>query len=136
MEKEELMNTIKEKITTTAGVAKKKSGELVEITRLKFSIMDTESDIKKLLNDIGGIIYEAHKNDTEIDDSLGDKCVEIDGLYAKIAEAQGRIDELRKLKTCTSCGKKMPLENEFCPACGTKVTVDVEVEFEENEQEQ
>lgn len=135
MEKEELMNTIKEKITTTAGVAKKKSGELVEITRLKFSIMDTEGEIKKLLNDIGSMIYNAHKNDTEIDDSINDKCVEIDGLYAEITEAQARVDELRNLKSCASCGKKMPLGSEYCPACGTKATMDIEVELDETEEE-
>ena len=131
MERDELMNTIKEKITTTAGVARKKSGELVEITRLKFSVMDTEGEIKKLLSDIGTIVYEARKNDTEIDDSLTDKCDQIDVLYSQIAEAQARIDELRNLKTCDACGKKMAAGNDFCPSCGAKAT-DIAEEFAED----
>lgn len=136
MEREEWMNSIKEKITTTAGAAKKKSGELVEITRLKFSIMDTEGEIKKLLSDIGTIVYEARKNDTEIDDSLTDKCDQIDGLYAQIAEAQARIDELKNLKTCASCGNKMASGNEYCPSCGAKASSNVAEEFVEEATEE
>ena len=121
MDRDVWMSNLKEKIATTAGAAKEKSKELVEITRIKFAIMDTEGEIKKLLKDIGEMVYEARKNDSEIDDSLTDKCDQIDVLYAEIAEAQARLDELKSLRNCSVCGKKVSLGSDFCPCCGTRV---------------
>lgn len=121
MDREEWMSSLKDKITGAAGVAKKKSEELVEITRIKFVIMDAEGEIKKLLADIGALIYEARKNESEIDESLTDKCEQIDTLYAEIAEAQARLDALKNLKSCASCGAKVAAGSEFCSACGTKI---------------
>ncbi len=132
MGKEEFVSTLMEKLSRTVDVTKKKSGELVEITRLKFAIMDTEGEIKKLLSEIGTIVYEARKNDTEIDESLAEKCDRIDALYAEIEESQKRMDVLRSVKVCPSCEKKMPADCEFCPSCGLKVA-DVEKETETEE---
>lgn len=119
MDKDVWMSDLKDKITTTASAAVRKSGELVEITRIKFAIMDTEGEIKKLLRDIGTIVYEARKNNTEIDDSINDKCEQIDELYEEIEEAQERLIELRSLQVCPDCGKKVKISCEYCPSCGS-----------------
>ncbi len=121
MDREEWMSSLKEKITGAAGVAKEKSKELVEITRIKFAIMDAESEIKKLLADIGTLVYQARKSETEIDETFSDKCEQIDTLYAEIADMQARLDEMKNLKTCGACGAKIATGSEFCSACGQKV---------------
>ncbi|MBE7064036.1 MAG: zinc ribbon domain-containing protein [Clostridia bacterium] len=111
---------LKDKVTHAGHTVAKKSTELVEITKLKVAITDTETTIDKTLRNMGEALYEAYKTGAESYTSLEESCEEIDAAYAKIEELRARIAELKDVKACPACKKEMEKDALFCSACGEK----------------
>lgn len=111
---------LKGKVTHATHTVAKKSTELVEITKLKVAISDTEASINKTMRQMGEALYEAYKTGAESYTSLEENCEEIDAAYARIEELQARISELKNAKVCPNCKKEMEREAAFCSGCGEK----------------
>ena len=114
---EDVINTTK----SAAATAGKKTDEAVRFTKLKIKESQTTSDIKSHFEKLGEMAYEMKKSENA-DVALFDAEIEeIDKLYAKLAEINHLLDDLRQEVTCTVCGAKTKSENAFCPKCGAKL---------------
>jgi rubrerythrin len=123
----ELMDKIKSKAVTAGAVAAKaaeasvkKAGEIYKITKLNIKAIDLESEIDDLFQEIGGIVYAAHK-DAEADTSVIDGLLaEIDSKKVKVRELREEENNLRSGQVCAKCGAATDKKNLFCPMCGEK----------------
>jgi uncharacterized coiled-coil DUF342 family protein len=83
------------KVKEAADVAGKKTGEFVEISKLKIEAADIENKIEKKYAQIGKIVYEAASERTDCTMSVHDKAAEIDELKDKLAKLREQIKEIK-----------------------------------------
>ena len=101
-------------------MAMKKSSDLVETTKLKLSVTDTENEIDNIMRKMGELLYEAYKTGGESYSSLEEQCELIDSKYEKIEELTKQISEHKNAKICPNCKKQMEKDASFCSSCGAK----------------
>lgn len=111
-------------ISGAAQTAAKKSGEMVEITKINMSIGSEEDKIEKLQTEIGKKVYDSSVAGTPISlDDFKDMCNEITERSNTIKDLKAKILEVKSIKLCTSCGAELEREVQFCNKCGTKQEV-------------
>ena len=120
---DDFTKNVTDKVSETAKAVAKKSGELIEVTKLNLSIYGEESKIEKLYCDIGKIVYEGFKKGEDVDVINKELCESIDELVASKDAMKLKILELKNQAVCPKCGNTVDDsdENEFCPKCGEKV---------------
>ncbi len=78
-----------------AQTAAKKSGELIEITKLNIKIKENESDIRKQFLEIGKIINDRYENADEIPEEFKDFIDVIKIKKETISELKNKINEIK-----------------------------------------
>lgn len=117
----ETLDGIFSKARDVANDVGKKVNDVVEVSKLKLSVVSLGSDIDKVYQKLGLMVYEMKKSGSENRD-LVDGCVaEIDALKQKLDEVNKKVDELRSVHRCESCGSVVDLAAQFCPMCGSLV---------------
>ena len=101
-----MMEELFGKAKKVANAAGKKTGELVEISKLKLSAMQVNTDIK------------AHYENSELLESLIE---EIDEKRAELKKINDKIAVLQKAKECPCCQTKNPQTAFYCQKCGSKL---------------
>lgn len=103
---------------TTVG---KKAGELVDISKLRFSASEINSEINKRFEAMGRVIYDSKKDGTNVD-GLVTECVRsIDALYERLDDVNASLARLRRKNTCRSCGAINETEAVYCSRCGQRM---------------
>lgn len=98
-----------------------KANDVVEISKLKLSIVSLGSDIDKVYQKLGLMVYEMVKSGSE-NRELIDGCVaEVDALKQKLDEVNARVDALKNVRRCDSCGNAVDISAQFCPMCGSLI---------------
>ena len=97
-------------------------------TRNMGQVMDLESKIsgyqKQLTEEFGKLGLFVYENNFEIDNQeYKDQINQIHSIRNAIAEAQGRIKELKEQKICPYCGKVLEGTPAFCSFCGKALNV-------------
>jgi hypothetical protein len=115
----DLFRKISETVSKGVSTATEKAQQTVEITRLHSQISGKRKEIEKLYGDIGAAVFDGYLNK---DLSLAEPkvipaCEEIAAIRHEIETLENRIMMLRNEKECV-CGKKLPFDTRFCPACG------------------
>lgn len=108
------------KVSDTAKAAARKSGELVEVTKLNAAINQESEKIEKSYNAIGKIIYEKYSNGEKYTDDIRVLCDEIDEFCASLQGMRDRINDLRNIILCKNCGNELEEDALYCPKCGVK----------------
>ena len=118
------MEKIFAEIKNTADKVIKKSGELVELSKVKFQIANTKSEINTNYKELGELVYHAQKYEEQPDTKI------IEGTIAKIDELYERLEilieqnsSLKNEKICPSCEKSNPKSAQFCLGCGYKFAI-------------
>lgn len=109
------------KAKNAADIAGKKTGELVEITRLRLNVSELEERIRSQYQELGKTVYNAAKDHTDCTDYVHEKSEAIDRLFAELTKLNEKISELKNEKKCASCGAVNPQEAVYCQKCGTKL---------------
>jgi ribosomal protein L40E len=117
------MATFFENLGKKAGEAVKKSGELVEITKINMNISSEEGKIQKIYTQIGKKVYESFCSTGETNEDFAEDCNAIKEHEKTIAELKEKIMELKNIKICTGCGAEMDRAAMFCAKCGAKQEV-------------
>lgn len=73
----------------------KKSGELIEVSKLTLSINSEEAKIKELYSEIGEKVFEKHASGHYIDPELVENCNEITAVNNKIKELKDKIEDIK-----------------------------------------
>lgn len=118
-----IFDNISRKVSETAKAAAKKSGDLVEVTKLTMSIGAEEDKIKKTFTEIGKAVYESYKAGDEINDSLRELCAKVESYEKNIESMKQKILELRNVKVCPGCGIELEIDMAYCYKCGLKQPV-------------
>lgn len=86
------VENLKKAAENTFHAVTKKTGEIVEDSKTKYSIFDLKNEIEKSYTEMGKEIYAASKEDRNIADFIENKCAEIDKLNAEIEELQKKLN--------------------------------------------
>lgn len=104
-----------------ADFAGKKTGEFVELSRLKISASSVEKKIDSEYLELGKMVYKSAKDHTDCTEYVTEKAAAIDALFEEHAELEQKISELRNVKKCPQCSYGNTSEAEYCSKCGTKL---------------
>lgn len=108
------------KVAETAKAAVRKSGDIVEVTKLNLNIGAEEDKIKKLYADMGRMVYELYLNGDEISSVLVDSCEKIKNHEKTIQEIRQKVLQLKNMKACQQCSSEIEMDFEYCPRCGAR----------------
>lgn len=86
------VENLKKAAQNTVSTVAKKTGELVEDAKTKYSIFDLKNEIEKAYGEIGKEIYAAYKEDRNAAEFIEEKCAAIDKLNAEIEELKQKLD--------------------------------------------
>lgn len=95
-----------------------KTGDMVEVSKLTLSISQEKDKINKIYTDIGKAVYEQYKLGNDI--GFGDLCSAVEEHERKIDELQQKINEIKNVRKCISCGAEISADTVYCPQCGAK----------------
>ena len=70
----------------------KKTGEIVEDSKTKYTIFDLNNEIEKVYAEIGKEIYAAYKEDRNAAEFIEEKCKVIDEFQAEIEALRNKLD--------------------------------------------
>jgi predicted nucleic acid-binding Zn ribbon protein len=114
------LENLGKKVGEAAQAAAKKSGELVEITKLNVNINSEEDKIQKLYSQIGKAIFEKYKVQGVAEDDIKEACENIIVHEQNIKSLREKIAEVKGTKQCIGCGAEMERNQVFCSKCGTR----------------
>lgn len=117
---ENLLNKAKHGAKTVGN----KTGDFVEVTKLKMTLADIEKEIAENFEGLGRLVYDAKKTDVDVCDKL-DACIEnIDKLEEAAEAVREQIYAHKNLNRCLACGEIMEKDAAFCSKCGAPLTVE------------
>lgn len=114
------LENLGKRVGEAAQAAAKKSGELVETTKLNVNISSEEDKIQKLYTQIGKALYEKYTAAGVTDDDVKESCEAVKVHEQNIKALRDKILELKGTKLCINCGTEMERTQIFCSKCGTK----------------
>lgn len=114
------LENLGKKVGEAAQAAAKKSGELVEVTKLNVNINTEEDKIQKLYSQIGKSIYERFSASGIAEDDIKEACEAIVVHEQNVKALKDKIAEVKGTKQCVGCGNEMEKTQIFCSKCGAK----------------
>lgn len=115
---EELMAMAK----SAAGVASKKTGEVVESGKLMYQSKQIEWEIEKAYAKLGAIVYEAQKSEDDFEQVIQMAVGEIDELKVRYEDCADKLRAQKNVQVCPQCGYNNELSAFFCNRCGAMLT--------------
>lgn len=107
-------------VSDTAQIVVKKSSDMLECTKLTFTIRSEQEKIKGFYKEIGKTVYGTYKSQQPVSPEIADYCKAIDDIYREIASLKETLAKLRNTKICPSCKTNINMGDAFCPICGQK----------------
>jgi DNA-directed RNA polymerase subunit RPC12/RpoP len=114
------LENLGKKVGEAAQAAAKKSGELVEVTKLNVNINTEEDKIHKLHSQIGKSVYEKFNASGVAEEDLMAFCEAIKVHEQNIKALRDKISDVKGTKQCVGCGADMEKTQIFCSKCGAK----------------
>ena len=111
------------KAKQAATAAGKKTEELVEISKLKLSAMQVNTDIKALYEKLGSAVYSMQKAHYENPELMASLVEDIDEKRGELKKIRDKIAVLQKAKECPCCQTKNSRDAYYCQKCGSKLPV-------------
>ncbi len=113
-------DNLSKKVADTARIAAKKSGDMIEVAKLNSSINGEEDKIDKMLKEIGRMIYSSYQKGDASAAGFAAQCEQIKGYESNVADLRKKIQDVKGVKNCTTCGAELDMEMMFCSKCGSK----------------
>ncbi len=114
---EDVVSRVKD-VAETVG---NKTGELVEIGKIKIKIAELRREIAGAHEGLGRLVYDSRKSGEDVADMV-DACVEhIAGMYGDLEELEEKVMESKNAVRCSGCGALNENTAMFCNQCGTKL---------------
>ncbi len=128
---EEILNKAKR----GAEMVGQKTGDFVEVTKLKMAASDIEKEIAATFEGLGRLVYDAQKSDEDVSEMIQDCIDSIDELQEASEAIHEQIYSYKNLHRCVVCGAVIDKEAAFCSKCGAPLTVEEESVEEEQAEE-
>lgn len=107
------------KIKDFANAAGKKTEEVVEISKLKISKAQTNSDLQKAFERLGRVYYEMRTDEADYSDIVKVSIAEINELKAKLEDIDEKYAQVKQVIRCKKCGGFCARDSLYCARCGT-----------------
>ncbi len=116
---------VSEKAKELGGIAKetaRRSGELVEVTKLKFDLSKLEKEMEHNLSGLGALVYQKYSGAGDVDDEIDRLLRSTARLEEEIKAVNRQIEKMQpKGLTCPECKVDLPAGGKYCSYCGRKV---------------
>ena len=112
------INEFVDKAKNIANMFGKKTGEVVESSKLRLQIISLNSEISTAYEELGSIVYHAAKKNASCGEAVEEKMDQIDELLEKLRKMEGKVAEIKKVRKCQNCGAVCPADAHFCSRCG------------------
>ncbi len=122
----------KQQVEKTINQVARKANEVKEISKIKYSVYDLNSDIKKLYTEIGQLVYDELKGSSALTEDIQIKCDIVEAKLAKIKALKAKENQVKNNKgeiNCPVCGYACPSHTSVCSRCGADLVSEVEPEF-------
>lgn len=104
-----------------AKTAGEKTGEFVELTKVKMEIADLEREMTSLYEGLGRLVYDGKQSGENVDE-LVDACIaQLDDQNEHLKELQEKLMESKNVVACKMCGALNENDAVFCNQCGEKL---------------
>jgi len=121
----DFLHKVGEKAKELGGMAKeatRRSGELLEVTKLKFELSKLEKEMENNLCGLGALVFQKYRGAGEVDDEIDRLCQSTVKLEEEVKALNDQIDKLQpKTLTCPECKVELPAGGKFCSYCGARV---------------
>lgn len=108
---------LKKQMSGVAASAQKTA----EIARLQRQVNLKQEEFDELFREIGQLYYTCHKRGEQPGEEMDARCARVDGLAAEIEGLKLKLDDLKQIRRCPSCGSVQHNESKFCANCGEKL---------------
>ncbi len=109
------------KAKSVADAAGKKTVEFVEITKLSLAIAEAKDKVDKLFAEMGKIVYDAVKDDSDCTEEIKTRALIIDDNIALLNQLNEKMAHMKCMKKCTICGADNQKVSDYCHKCGAKL---------------
>lgn len=124
----DFMQRMSEKVKNLGGFAKeatRKSGDLIEVTKIKYEISKLEKEMENNLTGLGLLYFQKCRGAEDADEEIERLCQSTGKLEEEIIELEQQVEKLQpKGLTCPDCKLDLPPDGKYCSYCGTKVAKD------------
>ena len=104
-----------------ASIATRKTGEAVEVSKLKMQASQVNAMMQSTYERIGNLVYEQEKTGTDNSDLIAVCIKEQDGLIVELNEINTKISDIKRGVTCHRCSAVNPYESTYCSKCGANL---------------
>lgn len=102
-------------------IACKKTGEAVNVQKLRIDLTSVEHKLNKLYAEFGKLQFAKIKDCETDEQELSDLILDIKEKLAEVDKLKGEITKLSGKINCPSCGATLPAAAQFCSRCGNKI---------------
>lgn len=111
-----------------AATVAKKSGEIVEISKLNLSMTTEKNNIEKLYKEIGEMVFEKYSSGEAVDFDLEKFCKEIENSNNNIKQIKEKIEDIKNNKEFEGNEEEYEEEDreDDCCCCEDEIVVNCE----------
>ncbi|MBP1557094.1 MAG: hypothetical protein J6A76_04190 [Oscillospiraceae bacterium] len=114
-------STFLHKTKAAANIATKKTGNAVELSKLKLKAMQLRSQIQSTYERIGTLTYEQEKTSTDNTELIAVCIREIDELFVELNEINVLISDIKDGVKCPGCNAINDAGVVYCKNCGVNI---------------
>ncbi|MBP0979046.1 MAG: zinc ribbon domain-containing protein [Oscillospiraceae bacterium] len=103
------------------NLAGKKTGDIVEISKLKIDRANKNAELQKNYELLGKLCYSNYKSSSDNQDSIGEIIKKIELLEIDIKDLDENIFIMKDTKVCPECGHKNNKKSLYCNICGSRL---------------
>jgi len=118
---EELFDEFKDKAKTVYGTASKVTSDVVDMSKVRYQIKQTQWEIEKTYAKLGAVAYDMHKGSEDMQEIKALAIAEIDDLNEKLDELEKRLRAYKRVSKCPSCNRENDVDFSFCSRCGAEL---------------
>lgn len=114
-----MFENISKKLSETGKVIGDKTKQVSETTQLNYKMITAEKEKEALFTVLGKAVYENAKADSQ--SPFFEDCEKITAKQEEIDELKKKLDSIKGIIICQSCGAECDSKNDYCGKCGTKL---------------
>lgn len=122
----EFLNKLGDTLTGAGKEISSKTKELSETVKLNTQLAKEKAELDNLYKRLGKLYFE-NCNQYAVGE-FRDTCDMIISINANIEKLESSLRTVKGLKTCSNCGKMIPITDKFCCGCGSEVVEEEKAE--------